>query len=104
MNKPCRMADDRRPIISAWTVPASPDGEYWEVGRHITHIGVYEEPGQGAMVPWIAIWYDGEVWIRLPASAVAIQHALKVGDAGLRVQACNDVPTRERMGEVNDGQ
>ncbi len=36
----------------------------------VDKIEAYGEPGQGAMVPWFAIWIDGEIVDRINAAAI----------------------------------
>lgn len=62
--------DDERPIKSVAT-----QGEgysYWCVGRGgVTHIVAYRENGQGAGVPWLAI-YEGN-WLAHRVNAAAVE-------------------------------
>jgi len=70
MEKPVQMWDDERPIRSVAT--QGEDYSYWCVGQlGITRIVAYRENGQGASVPWLAV-YEGD-WLahRVNAAAVA---------------------------------
>ena len=57
MDKPKQILEDDRPI----TTLVFPGGEsYWQVGASgVTRIVAYAEVGQGAYVPWFAV-YTGE--------------------------------------------
>ena len=58
---------DEREIDSIW-YPGDRDENY-AVGRHgVEKIEPYGEPGQGARVPWFAIWIDGRVVARVNAA------------------------------------
>ena len=71
------MAKDKRRINAAWGVPEIQGGDSWSVGTLVTDIIVYEEPGQGGMVPWIAVCIGDQVWQRRPASTVALRYELE---------------------------
>ena len=72
------MTQDKRNIVAAWAVPEIENGDGWRVGYEgVTSIVIYEEVGQGAMVPWIAILVGDQVLYRRPAATVALEYELE---------------------------
>ena len=70
IQKPAEMRDDERPIRSIAT--QGEDYSTWCVGRTgVTHIVAYRENGQGASVPWFAV-YEGE-WLATRVNAAAVE-------------------------------
>lgn len=77
MNKPCKILDDKRAIIEI-SAPGE-DGNFWTVGRNdVTAIVAYGEPGQGAYVPYFAI-YKGD-WLESRVNGADIEQVY-YGDA-----------------------
>jgi hypothetical protein len=70
MRKPAQMWDDERPIKTITTQGES--YSIWTVGRTgVTRIVAYRENGQGASVPWLAI-YEGD-WLAHRVNAAAVE-------------------------------
>ena len=68
-----RIALDRRTIRAVEDSPVTEGGEGWVVGqRGVTCILAYEEPGEGAMVPWFAIFKDRFLCCRCPAAGHSV--------------------------------
>ena len=69
MQEPVKMWDDERPIRSITT--RGEGYSHWCVGRAgVTSIVAYEENGQGASVPWFAVYEDDWLAHRVNAAAV----------------------------------
>jgi len=67
--KMCTMRDDIRPIRSV--VGIGETGLYWAVGREgVTRIVPYGENGQGAEVPWLAIYEGDSITFRVNCAGV----------------------------------
>jgi uncharacterized protein (UPF0218 family) len=66
------MLDDPRPV----EIFARGEGdteEWWKVGsRDVSKIVIYGEPGQGAMVPWAAIYCGDEIVARADCAGATI--------------------------------
>lgn len=58
-----QLSQDERPIKSVYM----PDGRAWGTNEH-TEIVAYDETGEMAHVPWIAIIEDGHVTVRFHAA------------------------------------
>ena len=71
--KPCRMIDDERKISGVFYNNGE---EGWWIGKDkkITKILVYEEAGNGAMVPWIAVYHADEIYTRVAAADLHIHY------------------------------
>lgn len=68
------MLHDERPIFSVSFHGA--DGGTFTVGRaNVERIAAYAENGQMAPVPWIAVYKNGEIWLRIPAEQVQVEYA-----------------------------
>lgn len=66
---PDSLWSDLRPIQSITTIGG--DGRRWRVGDlGITKIEPYSENGQGAKVPWLAIYKGDSIAIRVNCAAV----------------------------------
>lgn len=64
-----KMLQDTRTIESIW-LSAEKDLN-WTIEQHeVDKIEVYGEPGQGAMVPWFAIWIGGKIRVRVNAARI----------------------------------
>ena len=76
MQQVTNIKEDKRPIHAVGTVPENDETGYWKVGfRSCTAIVAYEEPGNGAMVPWLAVYIKDELRLRLPGWCCSIEYA-----------------------------
>ena len=65
-----RLIEDKRPIQS---VSCDISKYTWRIGKDaVTKIEVYEETGQMSYVPWIAIWKNNEVVLRMDAQGKSV--------------------------------
>ena len=70
-----RIIDDRRRIIAVEDSPVTEGGDGWVVGqRGVTAIIAYGEPGQVALVPWMAIFRGDHLAHRCPAAGHSITY------------------------------
>lgn len=70
-NEILEMWNDERPIKEI--VLAGDGGNWWSVGRGgVTRIVAYRENGQGAAVPWFAV-YEGD-WLAARVNAAHIKN------------------------------
>lgn len=71
MSKVPSMLDDKREIDQVYFFGA--EAGYFAVGRNGTEkIVVYGEPGHMALIPWIAVYKEGQIVYRFPAEQVQI--------------------------------
>lgn len=76
MQKPNKILEDKRPIVEIATFDT--DIVVWAVGvGWVTAIVAYGEPGQGAYVPWFAVYQGDHIKTRIDASRVSVHY----GDA-----------------------
>ena len=78
--KPCSTVGDPRPIISICWGPTYGD-EWWYVGMKesgqksaIVKIVAYEENGQGAPVPWVAVYFGDGIAYRADCAGATIRY------------------------------
>jgi len=75
---PCRINEDGRDVKSLDVSPFTEESRYFLVGSPEEHpctaIVAYEEPGQGAMTPWFAIYFEGDLKFRVSASHCIIEY------------------------------
>lgn len=65
--------EDRRPIKSIWFEDEA--GSCYRVGSAgVTRIEAYGEPGQGAYVPFFAVWKGDHLAWRVPAHLVSVAY------------------------------
>jgi len=76
------MADvlnDKRKIDCVTLFPFAEDGSFYCVRpgsyKNCDSIEVYEDHGNGAMVPWVQVIKNGQVWIRVQACFCEIIYA-----------------------------
>ena len=63
------LSRDPRPITSVWF----DSGHGWSVGERCTKIEAYDENGEMANVPWLAVHNpDGTIVARIPARMVTV--------------------------------
>ena len=68
-----RIINDPRPIQCVWEVFTK--SYAWTVGTDgVTAIVPYQEPGQGAMVTWMAVYAGDTIVARMPAAAMGIYY------------------------------
>lgn len=71
MSKVPSMLDDKRDIHEVHFLGA--DAGFFAVGRNgIEKIVAYGEPGHMALIPWIAVYKEGQIVYRFPAGQVQI--------------------------------
>ena len=75
-----QIADDRRPI-KALTNERHGCGFAHVGSGGVTKIVAYKEPGQGAAVPWLAVYKGQECAARISAEHVAIYYETEADDA-----------------------
>ncbi len=65
---------DERPIRGVYEFGGD-DETGWTVGRAgVTKIEAYDENGEMAMVPWLAVYIDNHICVRIPARRVTVQY------------------------------
>ena len=69
--------DDKRPIRAIFLHNDS-DTQYVVGAYGTTKIEAYGEPCEHWLVPWIAVYYEGKLAYRLPASMVEIVYELEL--------------------------
>jgi len=73
------LTEDNRPIDLIY-LPQAPEEEFYCVGHDgVTRIEVYDDNGQMARVPWLAVFKGEEVAMRSPAHHWIIGYALNGG-------------------------
>lgn len=66
------LTKDQRPILSVWHCGVV---EWlYEVGDNCDSIEPYAESGHMSMVPWIAVYKDGQIIARIAADNVSIHY------------------------------
>ncbi len=81
MSVPRITQDGRRIVrirgeINEWEASGSiPKPVYGSYVKHGDRIEAYEEPGQGAMVPWFVVYVGDEIRWRIPAHMVTVEYA-----------------------------
>ena len=75
MSEPKRILEDDRPIVMVVFPDKTED--FWEVGKGgITRIVAYAEVGNGAYVPWLAVYHGDAILQRVNAAYTeGIQYA-----------------------------
>lgn len=67
------LSRDPRPITGVWFEGENAGG--WRVGERCTKIEAYDENGEMASVPWIAVHNpDGTIIARIPARMVTVMY------------------------------
>ena len=67
------LSRDPRPITGVWFHDQENSG--WAVGPRVTKIEAYDENGQMANVPWIAVFNpDDTIIARIPADKVTVMY------------------------------
>lgn len=68
------ISKDLRPIEIVWELSGESPG-LWQVGfGGVTEIIVYDDNGEMAMIPWVAIYRGHEIITRIPARCVGIKY------------------------------
>lgn len=75
--EPIPMFEDPRPIERIWSANDMDDFSYRVGYGSTTNIVAYQEPRNGAMIPWIAVYGGDEILLRIPASACVIEYFIK---------------------------